>query len=562
MPATLFWGDTEMDWDMLSSVAGVLNQDYHTLRSRFFIHTSNIRYLHQRFVEPDEAYDQHHNRGSFVYELHRARPLHAQDPRDHVYAFLGHFSIHAGSKHLPGIEADYSRPVEDVYVDVAIRDLRGADSLIMLSANHHSQALGRRAASKGGSGSVGSSSGSSVSRRIAGGGGPAQELDLPSWVPDWQDLPMHILGAPVTPHRAAGSTKPQLTIDDAERILHIRGIRLDTIDRHSFTFFGKAFQFRHDAQRHGSQHPTQRQQQSQAQSESQAQAHHQHHHHTHKLHHGQSHTHTGNPNQSQTQSQSRNYHHSHNRNRSLDQPWRQAPQQPQQSPPPPPSTEARNQTRQQQSRHIPQQQLQRMMPIEVLWRHICGYQSFTLSHLYPHGTGRDSAFLALAQTLTNACIGADRSRPYESIPTSEWLARAAAYLVHAGSVSASTAAASSSASKSSPSANGNASLPRVSISPELRQLAQDGDPFKWSHEATLVTRYRRFAVTSTGYYVLGPDAVQFGDVVVVLYGGKTPFLLRRDGSHWLLIGECYVHGLMNGEALDMNGLEEETFSIH
>ncbi|KAF7547774.1 hypothetical protein G7046_g8904 [Stylonectria norvegica] len=118
-PATLYWGDAEVDWDILSSVAGVLNQKYHYLRTRFAVLTPNIRYLHQRFVEPDEEYDANHNRGSFIYELHRARHLLAKDPRDHVYAFLGHFSIHTGSKELVKLEADYSRSVEDVFYDVA-----------------------------------------------------------------------------------------------------------------------------------------------------------------------------------------------------------------------------------------------------------------------------------------------------------------------------------------------------------------------------------------------------------------------------------------------------------
>jgi hypothetical protein len=46
-----------------------------------------------------------------------------------------------------------------------------------------------------------------------------------------------------------------------------------------------------------------------------------------------------------------------------------------------------------------------------------------------------------------------------------------------------------------------------------------------------------------------------GDVVVVLFGGKVPFVLRRvyearDGEQWRLVGECYVDGVMFGEVLD------------
>lgn len=133
----MYWGDTEVDWEVLSSVAGVLNQEYHHLRSRFAVWTPNIRYLYRRFVEPEETFDVHHNRGSFIYELHRARHLHSKDPRDHVYAFLGHFSIHTGSKTLAEMQPDYTRPVEDIYYDVAVRGLRDAGSLVVLSACQH-----------------------------------------------------------------------------------------------------------------------------------------------------------------------------------------------------------------------------------------------------------------------------------------------------------------------------------------------------------------------------------------------------------------------------------------
>lgn len=100
----------------------------------------------------------------------------------------------------------------------------------------------------------------------------------------------------------------------------------------------------------------------------------------------------------------------------------------------------------------------------------------------------------------------------------------------------------------------------------IHALSLTGDPFKWSHEAVLVTRYRRFAVTRKGYFVLGPDALQAGDVVAVLRGGKVPFVLRKvsvDGGdeRWVLVGECYVHGLMDGEGWDVEGVEEEVFAI-
>jgi len=52
--------------------------------------------------------------------------------------------------------------------------------------------------------------------------------------------------------------------------------------------------------------------------------------------------------------------------------------------------------------------------------------------------------------------------------------------------------------------------------------------------------------------------------VCVLFGGKTPFCLRPWGHGYLLVGECYVHGLMNGEAMGMlerGDIEAQIFDI-
>ncbi|RYP08673.1 hypothetical protein DL764_001801 [Monosporascus ibericus] len=60
---------------------------------------------------------------------------------------------------------------------------------------------------------------------------------------------------------------------------------------------------------------------------------------------------------------------------------------------------------------------------------------------------------------------------------------------------------------------------------------------------------RQFFGTSNGYMGRGLDEVQAGDIVVVLLGAKVPFVLRGCGhnSHYRLVGECYLHGIMNGE---------------
>lgn len=45
--------------------------------------------------------------------------------------------------------------------------------------------------------------------------------------------------------------------------------------------------------------------------------------------------------------------------------------------------------------------------------------------------------------------------------------------------------------------------------------------------------------------------VRVGDEVCVLFGGKTPHIIRPVDDHFTFLGECYVHGFMNGEAIDL-----------
>jgi len=73
----------------------------------------------------------------------------------------------------------------------------------------------------------------------------------------------------------------------------------------------------------------------------------------------------------------------------------------------------------------------------------------------------------------------------------------------------------------------------------------------------------RMARTSRGFIGTVPRGAKVGDRIVVLYGGQTPFVLRRDEERdmYRLVGDCYVHGLMQGEALNME-LEEHKFELH
>jgi hypothetical protein len=60
---------------------------------------------------------------------------------------------------------------------------------------------------------------------------------------------------------------------------------------------------------------------------------------------------------------------------------------------------------------------------------------------------------------------------------------------------------------------------------------------------------RAMFVTTKGYLGLAPWNARKGDLICVLLGGSTPFLLRPvpGRKHFTLVGECYVYGIMGGE---------------
>ncbi|KAK8064963.1 hypothetical protein PG997_011710 [Apiospora hydei] len=59
---------------------------------------------------------------------------------------------------------------------------------------------------------------------------------------------------------------------------------------------------------------------------------------------------------------------------------------------------------------------------------------------------------------------------------------------------------------------------------------------------------RRFFVTTNGFFGLGPPWLQHGDTICLLQGGLFIYAVRSLANGcWQYIGECYVHGIMDGE---------------
>lgn len=79
-------------------------------------------------------------------------------------------------------------------------------------------------------------------------------------------------------------------------------------------------------------------------------------------------------------------------------------------------------------------------------------------------------------------------------------------------------------------------------------------------------RGRTMAITSQGYIGAMPQEVQSGDLVCVLFGCSVPVVLRKrpDSNSYAFVGECYLHGFMDAEAIALHvegKLAEQNFIL-
>ena len=75
---------------------------------------------------------------------------------------------------------------------------------------------------------------------------------------------------------------------------------------------------------------------------------------------------------------------------------------------------------------------------------------------------------------------------------------------------------------------------------------------RYKREVLSRSSYRRLGITDD--YLMGvfPKRTQVGDVIVIVLGAAKPFVFRPVGNAHILIGECYVHGIMDGELININ----------
>jgi Heterokaryon incompatibility protein (HET) len=73
---------------------------------------------------------------------------------------------------------------------------------------------------------------------------------------------------------------------------------------------------------------------------------------------------------------------------------------------------------------------------------------------------------------------------------------------------------------------------------------------------------RRFCSSGGGHFGVVDADAQVGDRLCVFYGGRMPYIIRPAGlAEYTFVGVGYLHGFMDGEAVDREDLHEEEFSL-
>ncbi|KAL6408274.1 hypothetical protein AUP68_08129 [Ilyonectria robusta] len=70
------------------------------------------------------------------------------------------------------------------------------------------------------------------------------------------------------------------------------------------------------------------------------------------------------------------------------------------------------------------------------------------------------------------------------------------------------------------------------------------------HRLSVMEGRRMMRASDDGMFGIVPQAARVGDKIALLKGARLPIVLRERGSEWAVIGEAYIHGLMNGERWD------------
>ena len=92
-------------------------------------------------------------------------------------------------------------------------------------------------------------------------------------------------------------------------------------------------------------------------------------------------------------------------------------------------------------------------------------------------------------------------------------------------------------------------LSKVATMPFAKELEILANESVFVDALFMAAHHRKFCATEQGRIGLVPCATEKGDVVAGIMGADVRFVLRSTGKGtYEMVGECYIHGVRNGEA--------------
>lgn len=88
----------------------------------------------------------------------------------------------------------------------------------------------------------------------------------------------------------------------------------------------------------------------------------------------------------------------------------------------------------------------------------------------------------------------------------------------------------------------------------------DSQYFTMSTTMIEASAERRLLLSEQGFFGIGPNDLQVGDKLYILLGGQMIYALRKSSGDYRCVGECYVHGWMDGYS-DANGEQVQDIAL-
>ncbi|KAF9636312.1 putative ankyrin and het domain-containing protein [Lasiodiplodia theobromae] len=97
---------------------------------------------------------------------------------------------------------------------------------------------------------------------------------------------------------------------------------------------------------------------------------------------------------------------------------------------------------------------------------------------------------------------------------------------------------------------------------DLLRGARSREAIRYAGIAQYKLNKRKPFRTLTGFVGIGPEEVAEGDCLWIPLGAHVPFVLRQSGDgRWVVVGEAYVHGIMDGELTEQESVEVKQIQL-